>query len=189
MVAEQALRMIFGAPPLSYSIPQELRGQLFIGSFVYPYYRVLLLAVAAACIAGLWFLLQRTAFGRVVRAGVQNPDMVGALGISLEPYMAAVALLGVGLAGLAGVMLAPIFSIHPAMGSEIITAAFVVVVIGGLGSFWGVVVAAMIIGLVKGLVVALGYPQFSEAAMYVLMLFVLLVRPRGLFGERIQRFE
>ena len=170
MVAEQALRMIFGAPPLSYSIPQELRGQLFIGSFVYPYYRVLLLAVAAACIAGLWFLLQRTAFGRVVRAGVQNPDMVG-------------------LAGLAGVMLAPIFSIHPAMGSEIITAAFVVVVIGGLGSFWGVVVAAMIVGLVKGLVVALGYPQFSEAAMYVLMLFVLLVRPRGLFGERIQRFE
>jgi branched-chain amino acid transport system permease protein len=189
MVAEQALRMIFGAPPLSYSIPQELRGQLFIGSFIYPYYRVLLLAVAATCIAGLWFLLQRTAFGRVVRAGVQSPDMVGALGISLEPYMAAVALLGVGLAGLAGVMLAPIFSIHPAMGSEIITAAFVVVVIGGLGSFWGVVVAAMIVGLVKGLVVALGYPQFSEAAMYVLMLFVLLVRPRGLFGERIQRFE
>ena len=90
MVAEQALRMIFGAPPLSYSIPQELRGQLFIG---------------------------------------------------------------------------------------------------GLGSFWGVVVAAIIVGLVKGLVVALGYPQFSEAAMYVLMLFVLLVRPRGLFGERIQRFE
>jgi len=189
MVAEQALRMIFGAPPLSYSIPQELRGQLFIGSFIYPYYRVLLLAVAATCIAGLWFLLQRTAFGRVVRAGVQSPDMVGALGISLEPYMAAVALLGVGLAGLAGVMLAPIFSIHPAMGSDIITAAFVVVVIGGLGSFWGVVVAAMIVGLVKGLVVALGYPQFSEAAMYVLMLFVLLVRPRGLFGERIQRFE
>ena len=189
MVAEQALRMIFGAPPLSYSIPQELRGQLFIGSFIYPYYRVLLLAVAAACIAGLWFPAAADRVRTRRARGVQNPDMVGALGISLEPYMAAVALLGVGLAGLAGVMLAPIFSIHPAMGSEIITAAFVVVVIGGLGSFWGVVVAAMIIGLVKGLVVALGYPQFSGAAMYVLMLFVLLVRPRGLFGERIQRFE
>ena len=189
MVAEQGLRMIFGAPPLSYSIPPWLRGQVFLGSFIYSFYRVVLLGIAATCIALLWLLLQKTSFGRVVRAGVQNPDMVGALGISLEPYMAAVALLGVGLAGLAGVMLAPIFSIHPAMGSEIITAAFVVVVIGGLGSFWGVVVAAMIIGLVKGLVVALGYPQFSEAAMYVLMLFVLLVRPRGLFGERIQRFE
>jgi branched-chain amino acid transport system permease protein len=189
MVAEQLLRMIFGAPPLSFSIPAELRGQLIVGGFIYPYYRVLVLAVAAACVGGLWFLLQRTAFGRVVRAGVQSPDMVGALGISLEPYMMAVAFLGVGLAGLAGVMLAPIFSVHPAMGSEIITAAFVVVVIGGLGSFWGVVVAALIVGLVKGLVVAFGYPQFSEAAMYLLMLLVLLVRPRGLFGERIQRFE
>ncbi len=189
MVAEQLLRMIFGAAPLSYSIPAELRGQLFVGSFIYPYYRVLVLLVAAACVAGLWYLLQRTAFGRVVRAGVQSPDMVGALGISLEPYMAAVAFLGIGLAGLAGVMLAPIFSIHPAMGNEIITAAFVVVVIGGLGSFWGVVVAALIVGVVKGLVVALGYPQFSEAAIYLLMLLVLLVRPRGLFGEHILRFE
>ena len=102
------------------------------------------------CVAGLWFLLHRTAFGRVVRAGVQNPDMVGALGISLEPYMAAVAALGIGLAGLAGVLLAPIYAVHPAMGQEIITPAFVVVVIGGLGSFWGVVVAALLVGLVKG---------------------------------------
>jgi branched-chain amino acid transport system permease protein len=162
---------------------------VFIGSFLYPYYRVVIIGVAIACVAALWFLLQKTAFGRVVRAGVQNPDMVGALGISLEPYMAAVAFLGVGLAGLAGVMLAPIFSIHPAMGQEIITSAFVVVVIGGLGSFWGVVAAAIIVGLTKGIVTAVGYPQFSEAAIYLLMLLVLLVRPRGLFGERIQRFE
>jgi branched-chain amino acid transport system permease protein len=115
--------------------------------------------------------------------------MVGALGISLEPYMAAIAFLGIGLAGLAGVMLAPIFTIHPAMGAEIITSAFVVVVIGGLGSFWGVVLAALVVGLTKGVVTAVGYPQYSEAAIYLLMLLVLLVRPRGLFGERIQRFE
>jgi len=189
MVAEQALRLIFGASPLSWSIPQELRGQLFIGDFIYSKYRALIILVAAACVAGLWFLLQKTPFGRVVRAGVQNPDMVGALGISLQPYMAAVAFLGVGLAGLAGVMLAPIFSIHPAMGAEIITSAFVVVVIGGLGSFWGVVVAALIVGVAKGLVTAAGYPEYSEAAIYLLMLLVLLVRPRGLFGERILRFE
>jgi len=189
MVAEQSLRMIFGAPPLSWSIPQALRGQLIVGDFIYPYYRALIIAVAALCVGGLWFLLQKTPFGRVVRAGVQNPDMVGTLGISLQPYMAAVAFLGIGLAGLAGVMLAPIFSIHPAMGAEIITAAFVVVVIGGLGSFWGVVAAALIVGVTKGLVTAAGYPQYSEAAIYLLMLVVLLVRPRGLFGERIQRFE
>ncbi len=100
MVAEQALRMIFGAPPLSYSIPPWLRGQVAIGSFIYSFYRVVLLGIAATCIAGLWLLLQKTSFGRVVRAGVQNPDMVGALGISLQPYMSAVAALGIGLAGL-----------------------------------------------------------------------------------------
>jgi branched-chain amino acid transport system permease protein len=189
MVAEQSLRMIFGAPPLSWSIPSALRGQLIVGSFIYPYYRLLIIVVAALCVGGLWLLLQKTPFGRVVRAGVQNPDMVGALGISLQPYMAVVAFLGIGLAGLAGVMLAPIFAIHPAMGAEIITSAFVVVVIGGLGSFWGVVAAALIVGITKGLVTAAGFPQYSEAAIYLLMLVVLLVRPRGLFGERIQRFE
>jgi len=189
MVAEQVLRMIFGAPPLSYSIPPWLRGQVAIGSFIYSFYRVILLGIAATCIAGLWFLLQKTSFGRVVRAGVQNPDMVGALGISLQPYMSAVAALGIGLAGLAGVLLAPIYSIHPAMGQEIITPAFVVVVIGGLGSFWGVVAAALLVGLVKGVMVGIGYSAASTAAIYLLMLLVLLFRPRGLFGERIMRFE
>src|ERR1700694_5414076 len=165
MVAEQVLRMIFGAPPLSYSIPPWLRGQVAIGSFIYSVYPV------------------------VVRAAVQNPDMVGALGISLQPYMSAVAALGIGLAGLAGVLLAPIYSIHPAMGQEIITPAFVVVVIGGLGSFWGVVAAALLVGLVKGIMVGIGYSAASTAAIYLLMLLVLLFRPRGLFGERIMRFE
>jgi branched-chain amino acid transport system permease protein len=189
MVAEQVLRMIFGAPPLSFAIPDELRGQVFVGDFIYSFYRTVLLGIAAACVGGLWLLLNKTAFGRVVRAGVQNPDMVGALGISLEPYMAAVAALGIGLAGLAGVLLAPIYSIHPAMGQEIITPAFVVVVIGGLGSFWGVVLAALLVGLVKGMTVAAGYAQASTAVIYLMMLLVLLFRPRGLLGERIQRFE
>ena len=189
MCAEQALRWIFGAPPLSYSMPRELRGQIFIGDFVYSYYRTLLIGVAVVCVALIWLLLNRTSFGRVVRAGVQNPDMVGALGISLQPYMTAVAALGIGLAGLAGVLLAPIYAIHPAMGQEIITPAFVVCVIGGLGSFWGVVVAALLVGLVKGFMVAIDYPGASTAAIYFMMLVVLLVRPRGLFGERIQRFE
>jgi branched-chain amino acid transport system permease protein len=183
MVAEQVLRMIFGAPPLSYSIPPWLRGQVAIGSFIYSFYRVVLLGIAATCVAGLWLLLQKTSFGRVVRAGVQNPDMVGALGISLQPYMSAVAALGI------GVLLAPIYSIHPAMGQEIITPAFVVVVIGGLGSFWGVVAAALLVGLVKGVMVGIGYSAASTAAIYLLMLLVLLFRPRGLFGERIMRFE
>lgn len=189
MVAEQALRMIFGAAPLAYAIPSYLRGQVFLGDFIYSYYRTVLIGFAVVCIFLLWLLLHRTTFGRVVRAGVQNPDMVGALGISLEPYMAAVAAIGIGLAGLAGVLLAPITSVHPAMGAEIITFAFVVVVIGGLGSFWGVVLAALLVGLVRGAIIGIGYPAASTAAIYFLMLLVLLLRPRGLLGERIQRFE
>jgi len=188
MIAEQGLRMIFGASPLPYSMPSILRGQVFIGDFIYSYYRLMMLAVAVVTVTLTWLLIYRTPFGRVVRAGVQNPEMVGALGISLEPYMMAIAALGVGLAGLCGVLLAPIVTIHPAMGQEILTAAFVVVVIGGLGSFWGVVAAALLVGVVRGLT-SYFLPPASEASMYLLMVLVLLFRPRGLFGERIQKFE
>ena len=188
MVAEQSLRWVFGAAPIPFSIPPALKGQILIGDFIYSRYRLLMLAVAATAVAALWYLLQRTPFGRVVRAGVQNPDMVAALGISLAPYMASIVGISVGLAALAGVLLAPISGVHPAMGAEILTASFVVVVIGGLGSFWGVVLAALIVGVVRGLTVYF-FPPAAEASMYVLMLLVLLFRPRGLFGERIQRFE
>jgi branched-chain amino acid transport system permease protein len=188
MVAEQALRWIFGASPIPFSIPPALKGQVFVGDFVYSRYRLLMLAVAITVVAGLWLLLRRTSFGRVVRAGVQNPDMVAALGISLAPYMASVVALAVALAALAGVLLAAISGVHPAMGADILTASFVVVVIGGLGSFWGVVLAAVIVGVVRGLTVYF-LPSAAEASMYLLMLLVLLLRPRGLFGERIQRFE
>jgi branched-chain amino acid transport system permease protein len=188
MVAEQALRVIFGAAPLPFSIPDALKGQLLVGDFIYSKYRLVMLAIAAGAVAALWWLLRRTPFGRVVRAGVQNPDMVAALGISLQPYMSAVVAISVALAALAGVLLAPITGVHPAMGAEILTAAFVVVVIGGLGSFWGVVFAALIVGVVRGLTVYF-FPAAAEASMYLLMVLVLLIRPRGLFGERIQRFE
>ena len=188
MVAEQGLRMTFGASPLPYAMPDFLRGQLFLGDFIYPKNRLVMLAVATVAVTLTWLLIYRTPFGRVVRAGVQNPEMVGALGISLEPYMMAIAALGVGLAGLAGVLLASIVTIHPAMGQEILTVAFVVVVIGGLGSFWGVVVAALIVGVVRALTIYIE-PAASEASMYLLMVLVLLFRPRGLFGERILKFE
>ncbi len=188
MVAEQTLRVVFGAAPLPFAIPDALRGQLLVGDFIYSRYRLVMLAIAVVAVAALWYLLRRTPFGRVVRAGVQNPDMVAALGISLSPYMTAVVGISVALAALAGVLLAPITGVHPAMGSEILTASFVVVVIGGLGSFWGVVWAALIVGVVRGLTVYF-MPAAAEASMYVLMLLVLLLRPRGLTGERIQRFE
>ena len=126
--------------------------------------------------------------GQVVRAGIQRPDMVAALGIRLQPYMTAVVMLGVGMAAMGGAFFAPITIVHPAMGAEIITVAFVVVVIGGLGSFWGVVIAALLVGIVRGITIHF-VPAAGEASIYVLMFLVLLVRPRGLLGERIEKFE
>jgi branched-chain amino acid transport system permease protein len=188
MAAEQSLRMIWGPTGLPFSIPDALRGQLILGEFIYSYYRLTILTVAALAVLGCWLLLNRTAFGMVVRAGVRDPEMVRALGISLNPALAAIFALGVGLAGLAGVMSAPLAGVQPAMGNEILTATFVVVVIGGLGSFWGVVLAGLLVGVVRGLTVYF-YPPAAEASMYLLMVLVLLFRPRGLMGERFEKFE
>ena len=188
LVAEQAIRMIWGAAPLPASMPQALKGSVVLGDFLFSRYRLLLLAIVAVILAGIWTLIHKTSFGRVVRAGIQRPDMVAALGIRLQPYMMTIVALGVGMAALAGALFAPIALVHPAMGAEIITVAFVVVVIGGLGSFWGVVLASMLVGVVRGVTIHFA-PAAGEASMYILMFLVLMFRPRGLLGERIEKFE
>jgi branched-chain amino acid transport system permease protein len=188
MTAEQSLRLIWGTSGLPFAIPSALKGQLLLGDFIYSYYRLTVLAVAAASIFACWLLLHRTAFGMIVRAGTRDPEMVRAMGISLRPALAAVFALGVALAGLAGVMSAPLAGIQPAMGTDILVASFVVVVIGGLGSFWGVVYAGLLVGVVRGVTVVF-YPPAAEASMYVLMALILLVRPRGLMGEKFEKFE
>jgi len=188
LVTEQAIRMIWGAAPLPASMPAGFKGQVILGDFMFSRYRLLLLAVVAAVLAGIWFLLNWSSFGRVVRAGIQRPDMVAALGIRLQPYMTTIVVLGVAMAALGGALFAPITNVHPAMGAEIITVAFVVVIIGGLGSFWGVVLAALLVGVVRGITIHFA-PAAGEASMYVLMFLVLMFRPRGLLGERIDKFE
>lgn len=188
LVAEQAIRMIWGAAPLASSMPAAFKGNVMLGDFLFSRYRLFLLAVVATILAGIWFLIHRTSFGRVVRAGIQRPDMVAALGIRLQPYMTAIVMLGVGMAALGGALFGPITNVHPAMGAEIITVAFVVVVIGGLGSFWGVVLAALLVGVVRGVTIHF-VPAAGEASMYILMFLVLMFRPRGLLGERIEKFE
>ena len=188
MVAEQALRMIWGAAPLPSNMPPEFKGNVMLGEFMFSKYRLFILGVVIVVLSGIWVLLNKTAFGRVVRAGVQRPDMVAVLGIRLQPYMTAIVVLGVATAALGGVLFGPIAIVHPAMGTEIMTVAFVVVVIGGLGSFWGVVLAALLVGVVRGITIHF-QPAAGEASMYILMFIVLLLRPRGLLGERIERFE
>jgi branched-chain amino acid transport system permease protein len=188
MVVEQLIRMVWGAAPLPSSMPRAFKGAVMAGDFMFSRYRLLLLGVVTAVMAGLWLLLHKTSFGRVVRAGVQRPDMVAALGIRLQPYMTAIVVLGVASAALGGALFGPITTVQPAMGTEIMTVAFVVVVIGGLGSFWGVVLASLLVGVVRGVTIYF-VPAAGEASMYVLMFLVLMFRPRGLLGERIERFE
>lgn len=188
LVAEQALRMVWGSAPLPSNMPPEFKGNVMLGEFMFSRYRLFILGVVIVVMAGVWLLLHKTSFGRVVRAGVQKPDMVAVLGIKLQPYMTAIVVLGVASAALGGVLFGPIAIVHPAMGMEIMTVAFVVVVIGGLGSFWGVVLAAVLVGVVRGVTTHF-MPAASEASMYILMFLVLMFRPRGLLGERIERFE
>ena len=188
MVAEQTIRIIWGASPLPATIPPLFRGSVIVGDFLFSRYRLMLLAVVAVSLLAVWLLLHKTSFGRVVRAGIQRPDMVASLGIRLQPYMTAIVMLGVGMAAMGGAFFAPITIVQPAMGAEIITIAFVVVVIGGLGSFWGVVIAALLVGVVRGITIHFA-PAAGEASIYVLLFLVLMVRPRGLLGERIEKFE
>lgn len=188
MTLEQAIRLTWGTTGLAFNMPDWLRGKLILGDFIYSYYRIAVLGVSIVAVTACWALLNKTPFGLVVRAGTRDPDMVRALGISLRPAQTAVFALGVGLAGLAGVLSAPLAGVQPAMGTEILTATFVVVVIGGLGSFWGVVLAALLVGAVRGVAVFY-WPPAAEASMYVLMILVLLFRPRGLLGARFDKFE
>jgi branched-chain amino acid transport system permease protein len=188
MVAEQTIRMIWGASPLSQTLPSALKGGVEFGPLLFSKYRLVMLGVVLTILAGVWLLLNKTSFGRVIRAGIQNPDMVGALGIRLQPYMTTVVMIGVGLAAVGGALFTPITTVHPAMGAEILTVAFIVVIIGGLGSFWGVVLSAILVGVVRSVTVQY-VPAAAEASMYILMFLVLLLRPRGLLGERMAKFE
>ena len=146
LTAEQAA-LIWGTTACI-SLPSSYAA-VILGDSSIPF-TLFVLAVAVMAVTGCWLLLNKTAFGMVVRAGVRDPEMVRTLGISLRPILTAVFALGVALAGLAGVLSAPLAGVQPAMGTEILTATFVVVVIGGLGSFWGVVVAGLLVGRCAG---------------------------------------
>ena len=188
IVVEQSIRLIWGATGLPFAIPDFLRGELLLGDFIYSYYRLFVFALVVVAVGLVWLLLYRTQFGLVIRAGASDAEIVRTLGISLRPIQTGIFGLGVGLAGLAGVVAAPLAGVQPAMGIEILTAAFVIVVIGGLGSFWGVLLAGILVGVVRGATIYV-WPPGAEASMYALMILVLLVRPRGFFGERMARLE
>lgn len=188
LLAEATIRAIWGPGGQPFNAPRIFNGVLVFGPLVVSIYRVAVMALVIAILGGLWAFLQFTPFGRILRAGSRDPDMVGLLGINLPRVLTGTFALGCMLAAVAGILAAPLWAVTPTMGTAAIMPAFVIVVIGGLGSYLGAIVAGLAVGLVQSLTIQF-MPDASTAAMYVLMAVVLLVRPRGLFGESWERFE
>ena len=182
-VGFDAVRMVWGVLPHTIPVPQMLAGSVSVLGEVYPTYRLFIIGVGLAVLVALYFGLERTRLGAVVRAGVDDRTMVAALGIDVERAFFLVFCLGCWLAGLAGVVSAPVFSIFPGMDMSILILTLIVVVVGGPGSLKGAVVGSLVIGMVDtyGQVVA---PEFARVTIYALMAAVLLVRPQGLFPVR-----
>lgn len=185
---ESLIRLVWGSNTQPLSPPPALTGFLEYGPVLTTVYRVAVLFITLAVLVALWGFLTLTPYGRILRAGSRDPEMVGMLGINLPLVLTGAFGIGSVLAGVAGVLAAPLWSVSPGMASQAITPAFVIVTIGGLGSYGGAVVAGLLVGLVTAFTTQF-YPDAAGAAMYVLMAVILLVRPRGLFGERWEHFE
>ncbi len=188
LMIEASVRLIWGGIGQPFSPPPFLSGFQVWGPVLITNYRVAVLVATASVLLGLWAFLTYTPFGRILRAGSRDPEMVGLLGINLPRVLSWVFGLGCAISGVAGVLAAPLWTVTPAMATNAIMPAFVVVAIGGLGSFPGAVIAGLMVGVVIALTIQFK-PEASGAVMYVFMALMLLLRPRGLLGERWERFE
>lgn len=180
LAVEGAIDLLWGQN-VSYSTPPMLAFRVSLGVVNYPFYRLFVILVAGALSLLLWLFLTRTDIGAIVRAATENRDMVKVLGIDIDRVYTFVFALGAALAGIAGLMHAPLVSLYPEMGGTILIESFVVVVIGGLNQFRGAVVAGILVGEVRALTFLVS-PGATDVVVFVLMAVVLLVRPRGLLG-------
>jgi branched-chain amino acid transport system permease protein len=182
IIVEETLRLKFGGTTQQYQMPSYLGGSLALAGLQYPAYRIFL-ALGIVVVVGLvWLFISRTNYGLIVRAGVRDRTMVQLLGGNVRQACTLIFALGAALAGLVGVAASPIYSIDPQTGFNFLIPSFVVVVIGGLGSFWGAVAGGLIVGELSAFT-TLVYPGAAEVIIYVAMAVVLLVRPQGLLGE------
>ena len=182
LVVEETLRLIFGGTTQQFPTPAALQGAVSLGPIAYPAYR-LVFAVGVLIMIGLvWLFLVRTNYGLVVRAGVRDRIMVQLLGGNIRQASTVVFALGAAVAGLVGAAASPIYSIDPSTGFLFLVPSFVVVVVGGLGSFWGAVLGGLLIGELQSLT-TLVYAPAANVVIYICMALVLLFRPQGLLGE------
>jgi branched-chain amino acid transport system permease protein len=182
LVIVESVKVVWGKVGLTVDPPRDLAGAVNLGFMNFPVYRLFVVAVTAVVLIGLWLFLEKTNVGLIIRAGTRDPLMVRALGVDLGRIWLLVFGLGIALAGLAGVLAGPMRGVYAEMGVEIIIECFVVVVVGGMGSLAGAVVAGLLIGEIVSLTTFFA-PKLAEIVVFLVMAVVLLVRPSGLFGE------
>lgn len=178
----EGVRILWGKSGLPFDTPEILQGATSLGFADFPTYRLFVIGVVAVLLFALWLLIERTPFGLVVRAGARDSVIVRVLGVDVSRVWLIVFGVGTGIAALAGVLAAPLQGVSPEMGTSVLTVAFVVTVVGGMGSLMGAVVAGLLVGVVESMAV-LFVPEAAKVSMFVIMATVLLIRPQGLFGR------
>ena len=182
LMLQGAFLQVYGSSGQSYSAPDSLSGATNLGFMILPNYRGWVIVVSLVVCLGTWFLIERTSLGALLRAGTENPSLVQAFGVNVPLMVTLTYAAGAALAGLAGVLAAPIIQVTPLMGANLIIVVFAVVVIGGMGSIIGSIVTGLVLGLVEGLT-RVFYPEASNIVVFVIMAIVLMIRPNGLFGR------
>ena len=183
LILQGLFRNEFGSTGLPYAIPPVLQGGQNLGFMFLPNYRAWVVVASLAICLGTWFMIEKTKLGSYLRAATENPQLVQAFGINVPRMVTLTYGFGVGLAALAGVMAAPIYSVNPLMGEHLIIVVFAVVVIGGMGSIMGSIITGFVLGLVEGLTKVF-YPEASNTVIFIIMAIVLMIKPQGLFGIR-----
>ena len=182
LVIQDGMRLRFGVQGQPYSAPPELSGTVLLGAVSYPTYRLFVVAFCLVASIAVWFIIERTRLGMAVRAATERADLTRALGVDVDRWITPMFGFGLGLAALAGVLAAPMRNVSPLMGSELIILTFAVVVIGGMGSIAGAIVAGFLVGVLSS-VGAIFDPAVEGIVVFALMAVLLLVRPSGLFGS------
>jgi branched-chain amino acid transport system permease protein len=182
LIVQGLLRNAYGVSGMPYAIPPALTGARNLGFMVLPNYRAWVIAASAVVCLATWLIIEKTSLGATLRAATENGKLVEAFGIDVPRLITLTYGFGVALAALAGVLAAPIYSVNPNMGADLIITVFAVVVIGGMGSILGSIITGFGLGLAEGLTKVI-YPEASSTVIFVIMILVLLIKPNGLFGR------
>lgn len=182
LILQGAFNQWFGSSGQSYPVPEALRGGNNLGFMYLPTYRAWIILVSLVVCFGAWWTIEKTRLGAYLRAGTENPQLLQGFGINVPVMITLTFGFGVGLAGLAGVLAAPVYSVSPDMGANLLIVVFAIVVIGGMGSIGGAILTGLGMGIVEGLTKYF-YPEASSTVIFMVMVLVLLFKPAGLFGK------